>query len=336
MRLARLAVATLALALTGAAPAGRPGGALTPVRFDHHMHVHSPAILAFLPGYCASPGRVGKCDPAFTAPLTPDDLLRAMDKAGIRRGLLMSTAYLAESPMMVPARADHAELLRAANDWTVALARSHPDRFTAFVGVDPITPTAIPEIARWAGAAGVGGIKLHLTNSGVDLRDPGQRRQLAAVFHAAHVARLPIMVHMRTRAPDYGAADVRLFLADILPAAGDTPVQIAHAAGWGGVDRNTLDALGAFADALDRDPRLGKHLWFDLAEVWKDTTSDADKAALVALIRRIGPKHFLPASDWPFAGDLADYYGHSYPALPLAAAEWRVIRGNVAPYAGGR
>lgn len=326
----------LAMAAWASIVQADPAPVLVPVRVDHHMHVHSPAILAFLPGYCGSVGRIGKCDPAFTAPLTPDDLLSAMDKAGIRRGLLMSTAYLAESPMMVPERPDHAAILRAANDWTVALALAHPDRFTTFIGIDPITPTALPEIARWKGRPGVGGIKLHLTNSGVDLRDAGQRRMLADVFRADAAAHLPIMIHMRTRATDYGAADVRAFIADVLPAAGNDPVQIAHASGWGGIDANTLSALGAWADAFEANPRLGTHVWFDLAEVWKDDTPAADKAKLVALIRRIGPKHFLAASDWPFAGDLVAYYGHTYPSLPLSEAEWSIIRRNVAPYARSR
>jgi hypothetical protein len=60
----------------------------------------------------------------------------------------------------------------------------------------------------------------------------------------------------------------------------------------------------------------------------------ADKKALVALIRRIGLKHFLPGSDWPYNGDnLAEYYNRVYPELPLAEREWAIIRRNVAPYA---
>jgi predicted TIM-barrel fold metal-dependent hydrolase len=325
--MARTGLALVAALLLGAAPAPAP------VRVDHHMHVHSPAILAFLPGYCGSPGRVGKCDPAFLEPLTPQDLLAEMDRAGIRRGLVMSTAYIAESPMMVPARPDAAEILRSANDWTVGVAMRYPGRLSAFIGIDPITPTALPEIARWRGNAHVTGIKLHLTNSGVDLRKDADVAALAGVFHAAADAHLAIMIHMRTRATDYGAQDVKRFLAEILPQAGDTPVQIAHAGGWGGTDANTLSALGAFADAVEADRPRFAHVWFDLAAVWKADTSPADKAALVALIRRIGPAHFLPASDWPFSKDLVAYYGSVYPQLPLTRAEWTIIRTNVAPYA---
>jgi len=331
----------LALALIAALPAATPAGFVTgvvadlvPVRVDHHVHLNSPAIRAFLPDFCASVKRYGGCDPHLVAPHSPADLLAAMDRAGIRRSVVLSDAYLAESPLMNPQRPDAAKIVREANDWTVGLARQYPERFSAFIAVDPIRPTALPEISRWRGNSAVAGVKLHLTASGVDLRKDSDVTALAAVFRAASEARFAIVIHMRTMKPDYGAADVQRFISDVLPAAGNTPVQIAHAGGWGGIDKATLSALGAFADAVKADPERFQHVWFDLSGVWNDKSSDADKQALVALIRRIGPQHFLPGSDWPYNGDdLADYYGRVYPELPLTTQEWSIIRSNVAPYA---
>lgn len=323
----------LVLAHCTAAPAAT-SPRVVPVRVDHHVHLTSPAIQAFLPDFCASVRRYGGCNPALTTPHSPEDLLAAMDRAGIRRALVMSNGYLAESPVMTPQRSDAAELLRAANDWTVDLARRYPKRFSAFITVDPIRPTALPEIARWRGNPAVAGLKLHFTASGVDLRNDSDVTALAAVFRAAADAHLAIMIHLRTQRPDYGARDIRRFLRDVLPAAGTTPVQIAHAGGWGGIDAATLSALGAFAQAIEADRRPFQHVWFDLSGVWNDSTSDADEQALVALIRRIGPRHFLAGSDWPYNGiDLADYYSRVYPQLPLTKEEWAVIRSNVAPYA---
>lgn len=133
---------------------------------------------------------------------------------------------------------------------------------------------------------------------------------------------------------DYGAPDIRRFLADVLPAAGNTPVQIAHVGGWGGLDAATLSTLGAFAEAIEANPGRFRHVWFDLAGVWTDKTPAADKQALVALIRRIGLSDFLPASDWTYNGDnFADYYNRVYPELPLTQKEWAIIPSNVAPYA---
>ncbi|UAL12600.1 amidohydrolase family protein [Caulobacter segnis] len=291
---------------------------------DHHMHVHSPAILEILPAYCASPMRKNPCDQRFVAPLTAADALKAMDGAGIRQGWLMSTAYLAESPLAAPLP-DAANVVRQANEFTVGLARSRPDRFAAFVSVNPTAPDALAEIARWKGDRAVTGLKLHLTNSGVDLRDPEEVAKLAAVFRAASANGWTIMIHMRTGAADYGARDVRVFLDQVLPAAGDQPVVIAHAAGWGGIDAVTLDALGAFADALRRDPRLGRNLRFDLAQVFTDRATPEDRARTAGLIRRIGPDHFVAGSDWPFSGDLKTYFATAYAGPELTPAEWAKI-----------
>lgn len=298
-----------------------------PVRVDHHVHVHSPAILAFLPAYCASPGRTSKCDPDFARPLTADDLLKAMDAAGIRRARIMSTAYLAESPMMDPPAPNHAEIVRAANDFTVGLARRHPDRFDAYIGVNPVSPTAPGEIARWRGETAVSGIKLHLANSKFDYHAAGQVRALADLLRAAAADRLRIMIHMRNGATGYGAEEARIFVREVLPAAKGTTVQIAHAAGWGGIDAPTLAALGVFAETCEASRAACADLTFDLAAIRPEKVSAADQAALVALMRRIGTAHFVPASDWPFALDLTAYYA-SLATLPLTPAEWRTIARN--------
>ncbi|HEX4167427.1 MAG TPA: amidohydrolase family protein [Bryobacteraceae bacterium] len=143
---------------------------MVPVRVDHHVHLNSPTIQAFLPAFCEGMRRFEECDPALTTPHSVNDLLAAMHQAGIRRALVLSDGYLAESPIVEPQPPDVMDLMRAANDWTVELARRYPNRLSAFVAVDPLRPTALPEIAPWRGNPAVVGIKLHLTSSGVNLR----------------------------------------------------------------------------------------------------------------------------------------------------------------------
>lgn len=81
------------------------------------------------------------------------------------------------------------------------------------------------------------GVKLHLANAAFDFRDTAHVAALRRAFEAANRARLPILIHMRTSNGDYGRADAGVFLRDVLPAAPDVPVQIAHMAGWGSHDR---------------------------------------------------------------------------------------------------
>ena len=71
-----------------------------------------------------------------------------------------------------------------------------------------------------------------------------------------------------SRGRPYGAAQARAFIENILPAAPDIVVQIAHLAGAGGYDDPAVDeALGVYADAIaNRDPRMA-HLYFDVSGV---------------------------------------------------------------------
>lgn len=301
-------VAAGLLALTGAC-------AQTPLRTDHHVHVHAPEILDYLPDYCASPARLGPCDPSFVHPYTPADLLAEMDEAGIDRAFLMSSGYLAESPMMSPPRPDAAELLHLANVFTVELAGEHPDRISAFIGLNPLTDTARAELEFWRGDPRVAGVKLHLTNSDVDLRDPAQVAQLAGVFAAAAQARMAIMIHMRTRAEDYGRRDVSIFLEQVLPHADGVPVIVAHSGGWGGLDDNTWDALEGFAE--HRETYASANLWFDLAQVLDLGTPSADLVRLERLMRKVGVERFVAGSDWPFSGNLRTYLDKTYGRLDL-------------------
>ena len=300
------------------------------------MHVHAPEILAFMPQFCASIARFGKCDPAFTAPLTVSDLLRQMDDAGVERALVLSTAYLAESPMMAAPAADHLQLVRAANDFTVGLAKRFPRRIGAFISVNPLSETALPEIDRWRGNEHVAGLKLHLTSSMVDLRSQDHLQRLAEVVSAASESRFAVVIHLGTVDPRYPAENVRNFVEQVVPSASGSPIQIAHAGGWGGLDAKTIAALTAFADALEDNPSLSKTIWFDLADVFREDTPASDKLALVAVIRRIGPDRFVPGSDWPFVGDLKRYYSVIYPELPLSGEEWAIIRRNAPTYSRPR
>lgn len=247
----------------------------------------------------------------------------------------MSTAYLAESPMMVPPAPDASALVRSANAFTVDLARRRPDRFVAFVGINPLAPTALSELDFWAEEPLAAGVKLHLTNSGLDLRDEAHVVRLAQVFGAAGRHHKIIMIHMRTRAEGYGAQDVEIFLKEALPHAGDSPVFIAHSGGWGGLDANTWSAMDAFAEALERQPGLKSDLYFDLAQTFDAETSDDDLARLVQVMRRIGVERFVLGSDWPFSGELADYFGPVFERLPLTTAERRQLMQSIEARAAG-
>src|SRR5205085_9078857 len=101
------------------------------------------------------------------------------------------------------------------------------------------------------------------------------------------------VVHMRasiSRKRPYGAKEARVFLEQLLPAAPDVPVQVAHLAGTGpGYDDPPADsAMAVLAEAVEhRDPRT-RNLWFDIASVVDRDISPANAALVARRIRQVG------------------------------------------------
>ncbi|MDX1578526.1 MAG: amidohydrolase family protein, partial [Gemmatimonadota bacterium] len=160
-------------------------------------------------------------------------------------------------------------------------------------------------------------------------------------------AELPTVVHVRNREDGYGAEDVRIFIDEVLPAAPDLPVQIAHMAGWGGYDGATDAALGAFIEAIRAGRLDASRVTFDLAAVvFQPEAAGADtalarsvreaNARLAERIEELGAERVVFATDWPSwppgpepAEGIAANLRLLETALPLGDAAWRVILSNV-------
>ncbi|HYF39680.1 MAG TPA: amidohydrolase family protein [Gemmatimonadales bacterium] len=295
---------------------------------DHHQHLFSPAIAALL-----------TTDSNKFQPLTARELMPLLDSAGIRRAVLLSTAYMYGSPRR--SVVDEYEKVRAENDWTAAQAAAFPDRLIAFCGFNPLKDYAIKELERCARQPGLRrGIKLHIGNSDVQLDNPEHLEKLRSVFRAANQQRMAIVIHLRaslSRQRPYGARQARLFLDRVLPAAPDIPVQIAHLAGTGpGYDDPPADsAMAVFAGAvLKREPGTAR-LWFDLTTVADRNISPETAALLVRRIRQVGVQRVLYGSDAAVGENMRPREAWAaFRQLPLTESEFKTIAGNQAPYLG--
>ena len=297
--------------------------AQTPV-VDYHQHLFSPAAAALVTGDPKAPG------------ISARDLVAHLDAAGIRRALVLSVAYTWAKASRA-ANDDEYNHVRAENDWTAQQVAQFPDRLRAFCSVNPLKPYAIDELTRCSNHPQLrSGLKLHFGNSDVDLDDAEKVAQVRRVFEAANRLRMAIVVHMRTSLDlrrRYGADQARVFLNDLLPAAPDVPVQIAHLAGAGGWNATIDSALSVFSDAIAKhDPRM-KNVWFDVTGVVGPGTSPDLQQQIIARIRQVGVERVLYGSDaalsppaYPKAGWAA------FKGLPLTEAEFTVIANNVAPY----
>lgn len=302
----------------GARGQGAPAG-------DFHQHVFSKETVAMIG------------PEAGLTPLGAEGVISLLDAAGIRKALLLSTAYMHGSPARKVD--DEYRRVRAENDWTAAQAARFPDRLLAFCGFNPLKDYALVELHRCAAIPGLRrGIKLHFGNSDVQLEKPAHLARLREVFAAANAKGMAIVVHLRAnigkRRP-YGEEQARIFLEQLLPAAPGVVVQVAHLAGSGPgfEDPPARAVLGVLAAAMARGAPRTRNLWFDVASV-ADCALTPEAAALMATrIRQIGVGRVLYGTDAAQGDNLrpVDAWA-AFRRLPLSEAEFARIAGNVPPY----
>lgn len=175
------------------------------------------------------------------------------------------------------------------------------------------------------------GVKLHLGNSGVDVRIAAHAERVRAVFRAANERGLAILVHLWTNASyeSEGRAHAEQVLTQLLPAAPDVPVQIAHMAGGG---RSTDAALAVFAEAIAAgDPRT-KNVYFDVATL---TSGQSDEGLRrdAERMRQIGFDRILYGTDTvPPNPPALRSWGMFRALMPLTEIEHGAIARNVTPY----
>jgi predicted TIM-barrel fold metal-dependent hydrolase len=322
----------------GDAPDPRGPAAEAPA-VDHHLHVWSDDAVEALLEIQDVVGQtlVAEGDGA----LTGERVVAALDSAGIERGVVHSVAYFFGFPEVN--FSDEEARVRRENDWVAEQVAAHRDRLVGFCGMNPLAPYALREVERCAGLGGIVGIKLHLANSDVNLRNPEHLERLGAVFEWADEVGLALAVHLRTRRPEYGGEDVTAFFAGVLSRAPTVPVQVAHLGGWGGFDEPTALAIQTF-NVLLRDPDTDPagRLFFDMAAAPIPRERAGDDPQLqgqvetvnrqvAEAIRILGVDRVLFGSDYP-ARSVAEAATNLRDELGLDPDEIRAIFSNRAPY----
>jgi len=292
-------------------------------RADHHMHLASP-------GLC---GLVGECLPSNDPPAVfAADAIRALDQAHVSKGVILSCAYLYGLPSLHLKPAEVASMTRRENEFTAAEVARYPERLVGFLSVDPLAESAIDEIRHWRGSHQLIGLKLHFAASAVDIRSARDRQQVAKVIAAAADEGLPIVVHVG--GGRFNGADTELFIRHVLPSAGSSWVQIAHAGG--GLPRrngNNLAVLRTFADYILQNNPATQRVLFDISYVPAPDERPEVAAALLAQMRRIGIKRFLFGSDFNVLTPLQQI--KDIEKLRLTNGEMRTLEENCAPWVCG-
>ena len=271
--------------------------------------------------------------PRTVAPITADYLVALLDTAGIRRAVVHSLAYQFGSGRE-EAPTEYASV-KAENDWTAEQAERFPARLRAFCSFNPIKSYALAELARCANSGRFRGLKLHMGNSRVDFEKPGDVSRLREVFAAANARKLPIVIHLATYGTQYGRKGAMTFLEQVLPAAPDITIQIAHLASPGRLDPVSDSALVVFAEALAAgDPRV-RNMLFDVTTLVDPKTSPARLKLVASRLRQLGMRRIVYGSDTPDPEHMKPHEGWAAfrDRLGLTDAELRTIASNLPAYA---
>jgi predicted TIM-barrel fold metal-dependent hydrolase len=287
---------------------------------DHHQHLFSAGLAATID----------------FEPIDADDLVALLDAAHIARAVVLSCAYMFGKPGRA---VEHEyEKVKAENDWVSRQVARFPDRLRGFCSVNPLRDYALDEVARCAKDPHLRrGLKFHFGNSVIDYHDVQHVARLQRVFRAANEHRMAIVVHMRasiSRGVRYGRDEARIFLDELVSAAPDIPIQIAHLAGAGGYSDPPVDgALSVFVERIGQgDPRT-RHLYFDVATVAHNQTTPDEAVLIAKRIRQLGPQRILYGSDAAAGRNLPPREGWAaFRKLPLTDAEFQIIAANVPPY----
>lgn len=322
------------------APAGRNAPLDVPATVvDHHVHLwSSDARDVLLRAQEALGQEVISEEQA--RPISAADVVAGLDSAGIERGVVLSTAYFFGVPDLDVE--DERARVRAENDFVARQVAAHPERLTAFFSVNPLADYALDELDRLADDEAFTGLKLHLGNSDVDLLDGEHVARLREVFARANDHGLALVIHLGGRSESFGASDAASFLNEILPAAPDVPIQVAHMGGPGGFGPGTRASAEAFAAALEDHPNRTRNLVFDLSGVPHPTHLARGDSALLRRIeelnrafvdaaRQLGFDRIVFGSDYP-AISMRSYLDGLRRDLPLSDDEFEDLVDDRAPY----
>jgi predicted TIM-barrel fold metal-dependent hydrolase len=314
------------LNLQAAGGARSAGQQVRPPALDHHQHLLSPAAEQVISGLGPPGSRL--------EPVDGKALVAMLDDARIDGAILLSNAYFFDG--LIPFRGNAYAQVRAENDWTAEQAARFPKRLIAFCSFNPLAAYATIELRRCARKSQFRGLKLHLGTSGVDLLRGEHVQKLRRVLATANRLRFPVTVHLAA-SPAHSRRHSEIFINQVLTAAPDVPVIIAHL--WGGA-KYVDEALAAYAEAIASGHSATKKLYFDLAQIATvEAKSEENLRSMTDRIRQIGIGRMLYGSDGAWGNGLppAKIWADFQNRMPLTHDELRRIAGNVvSPICGGK
>lgn len=308
---------------------------------DHHLHIRSEASSEAL--VTLQKELTGREIPQLE-PTGSDQVIKMIDEAEVEHGALLSVAYFFAAPDVdFP---NEYEKVREENNYVTNQAAKYPERLVAFCSVNPLSSYAEEEIRRCSDLPQVVGLKLHLANSDIDLRNENHVQKLSSIIELSEQLDLAVLIHLFTRNPDYGEKDAAIFVNDILADAPNLTVQLAHLGGAGAFNETTSEVIDYFEKASTEKPNLiDKDLFFDLsatvlnpevAMARGDTTRAEEirmnNKAVAQKLVTLNSNRLLFGTDWIAVSRRPDDYSALFKSLPIQPSLLKEIFKNEAPY----
>lgn len=274
--------------------------------------------------------RVGGCLASHEPPaVLGSDAIRILDESNVSKGVVLSSGYLYGLAALTLDPQAVALETRRENEFTAAEVAKYPQRLVGFLSVDPLQPSALDELRHWRGSRELVGLKLHLTASAVHLRSRTERARVVRVVRAAAAGQRPIIIHIG--GGSFDASDAEMFIRTILPVAGRSWVQIAHAGGGFPLEAgNHVRVLRMFADHIVQDDPRTRRVLFDISYVPAPEEGPDTVSALVQEMRRIGIERFLFGSDYNVLTPAEE--AAAIMRLGLTSEEEHLLQENCAPW----
>ena len=146
---------------------------------------------------------------------------------------------------------------------------------------------------------------------------------------------MAIVAHVRasvTAKLPWGREEAVIFLNELLPAAPDVVVQVAHLASAGSAqDEGAQQALEVFVDAVVRNDPRTRHLYFDATALGEPPTPENARRWAVA-VRRLPTRVLFGSDATTAAATPAGVWTAMRKLLPLTEDEFRQMANNRPPY----
>jgi len=303
-----------------------------PLYTDHHMHMMSNEYSKFFKKLTGN-------DLYFGTPVcevSGDKIISLLDEANMDRAFVLSGSYIL-GMNGIEGSTEYEDVKKENNYLAIEVAK-HPDRLIGFFSVNPLKDYAIEEIDRCFDKLQLSGLKLHFTNSNVDLNNPEHLNKIKTLFAHCADKNIPILLHFKSRSPEYGKKDAEILIDEIIANTPNLKLQIAHLGGWGGFDKSTQEVFSTFIEKFDTNPELKKeNIYFDFSGIIVtkreftpgalDITSVENHKMIAEMLKKWGLDNIAFGTDYQYQTPKA-YLEYLKNYLPLTEKELEDILDN--------